>query len=65
MYFLLSDGESPRLDKNTEVELVMKPRHPTSIGNMLVIEPFPDPHIYPTYSDVPSRNFLQKAPLTQ
>ena len=40
MYFLLSDGENPRLVKNTEVELVMKPRHPTSIGNMLVIQPF-------------------------
>ena len=38
VYFLLSDGESPRLVKNTEVELVMKPRHP--IGNMLVIQSF-------------------------
>ena len=41
MYFLLSDGESPRLIKNTEVELVMKPRQPTSIGNTLVIQPLP------------------------
>ena len=40
MHFLLSDGESPRLVKNAEVELVMKPRHPTSIGNTLVIQPF-------------------------
>ena len=32
-YFLLS--ESARLVKNAEVELVMKPRHPTSIGNTL------------------------------
>ena len=31
---------SPRLVKNTELELVMKPRHPTSIGNTLVIQPF-------------------------
>ena len=29
MCFLLSVGESPRLVKNMEVELVMKPRHPT------------------------------------
>ena len=40
MHFLLSDGESPRLVKNTEVELVMKSQHPTSIGNTLVIQPF-------------------------
>ena len=40
MYFLLSDGESLGLVKNTKVELVMKPRHPTSIGNTLVIQPF-------------------------
>ena len=40
MYFLLSDRESPRLFKNTEIELVMKPQHPTSIGNMFVIQPF-------------------------
>ena len=37
MYFLLSDTESPRLVKNTEVVLVMKPQHQTSIGNTLVI----------------------------
>ena len=24
-----------------------------------------DPHIFPTYTDVPSRNFLQKRPLIQ
>ena len=40
MYFLLPDGESPKLVKNTEVESIMKPRHPTSIGNTLVIQPF-------------------------
>ena len=36
-YFLLSDGESPRLVKNAKVELVMEPRHPTSVGNATVI----------------------------
>ena len=40
MYFLLSDGESLRLIKDTEVELVMKPRHLTLIGNTLVVQPF-------------------------
>ena len=40
MYFLLSDGESPRLVKKTEVELAIKPLHPTSIGNTFVIQPF-------------------------
>ena len=40
MYFLLSDGKSPRLFKKTEFELIMKPRHATSIGNTLVIQPF-------------------------
>ena len=40
MYFLLSDGESPRWVKNAKVELVMKPQHPTSIGNTLVIQLF-------------------------
>ena len=40
MYFFLSDGESSRLVKNTGVELVMKPQHPTLIGNTLVIQPF-------------------------
>ena len=40
MYFLLFDGESPRLVKNMEVELVMKPWYPTLIGNTLVIQPF-------------------------
>ena len=40
MYFLLSGGESPRLIKNAEVELVMEPWHPTTIGNTLVIKPF-------------------------
>ena len=40
IYFLLSDGESPRLVKNVEFELVMKLWHPTSIGNILVIQPF-------------------------
>ena len=67
MYFLLSCGGSPRLVKKTEVELAMQPLHPTSIGNTFVIRPFltflADPHIFPTYADVPSRNFLQKRPL--
>ena len=40
MYFLLSDGGSPRLVKKTEVELAIKPLHPTSIGNTFVIQPF-------------------------
>ena len=40
MYFLLSDGGGPRLVKKTEVELVIKPLHPTSIGNTFVIQPF-------------------------
>ena len=35
MYSLSSDGESPRFVLNAEVELVMKPRYPTSIGNTL------------------------------
>ena len=41
MYLLLSDGGSPRLVKNAEVELTMKHLHPTSIGNTFVIQPFP------------------------
>ena len=40
MYFLLSDGESLRLVKNAKVELVIKPWHPTLIGNTFVIQPF-------------------------
>ena len=40
MYFLLSDGGSPRLVKKTEVELAIKPLHPTSIGNTFFIQPF-------------------------
>ena len=40
LYFLLSDGGSPRLVKKTEVELATKPLHPTSIGNTFVIQPF-------------------------
>ena len=40
MYFLLSDRRSPRLVKKTEVELVIKPLHPTLIGNTFVIKPF-------------------------
>ena len=40
--FLLSDGKIPRLVKNMEVELVMKPLHPTLIGNTLVIQPISD-----------------------
>ena len=70
MYFLLSDGGSPRLVKKTEVELAIKPLHPTSIGNRFIIQPFlthcfTDPHIFSSYGDVPSQNFLQKGPLTQ
>ncbi len=38
MYFLLSDGGSPRLVKKTEVELAIKPLHPTLIGNTFVNE---------------------------
>ena len=38
MYFLLSDGGSLRLVKN--VELAMKPLHPTSIEDTFVIQPF-------------------------
>ena len=37
MYFLLSNGGSPRLVKKTEVESAIKPLHPTSIGNTFVI----------------------------
>ena len=40
MYFLLSDGGSPRLVRKTEVELAIKPLHPTLIGNTFVIQPF-------------------------
>ena len=40
IYFLLSDGKSPRLVKKTEVELAIKPLHPTLIGNTFVIKPF-------------------------
>ena len=40
MYFLLSDGGSSRLVKKTEVELVIKPLHLTSIRNTFVIQPF-------------------------
>ena len=40
MYFHLSDGGSPRIVKKTEVELAIKPLHPTSVGNTFVIQPF-------------------------
>ena len=40
MYFLLSNGGSPRLVKKTEFELAIKPLNPTSIGNSFVIKPF-------------------------
>ena len=40
IYFLLSDGGSPKLVKKTEVELAIKPLHPISIGNTFVIQPF-------------------------
>ena len=64
MYFLLFDGERPRLVKNMVVELVMKPHHLTLIGNILVIV-LADPHIFPTYTDVPIRNFLLRGLLTE
>ena len=35
--FFLSDGESPRLVRYVEVELVMKPWHPSLIRNIFVI----------------------------
>ena len=38
IYFLLADGESPRLFKY--VEWVMKPQHLTSVGNIFVIQTF-------------------------
>ena len=34
MYFLLFDGENPGLVKNAEVELVMKPRHPSHFDSL-------------------------------
>ena len=40
MYRLFSDGGSPRLVKNAEVEFAMKPLHLTSIGNTFAIQPF-------------------------
>ena len=40
LYFLWSDGGSPRLVKKTEAELAIKPLHPSSIGNIFVIQPF-------------------------
>ena len=40
LYFLLSDGESPKLVTNMRDELVMKLRHSTLIGSTLVIQPF-------------------------
>ena len=62
MHFLSSDGESPRLVKNAEVKLVMKPKHPTSIGNKLVIQTFLTlcahrSSYFSSYADVSSRNF--------
>ena len=68
--FLLSDRESPRLVRNMEVELVMKPWHPTSKEIRSLSTHFwhivlADPHIFSTYTDVPSQNFPQKGLLTQ
>ena len=65
---LLSDGRSPRLVKKTEVELAIKPLHSTSIHLLsshfwLIV--LADLHIFPTYADVPSRNFIHKGPSTQ
>ena len=40
IYFLLSDGGSPRLVKKTEVVLAIKPLLPTSRGITFVIQPF-------------------------
>ena len=58
-----------KISQEYRVELVMKPWHLTSIWNMLVIQPFLTlfPQIlifFPTYTDVPSWNFLQKVSLT-
>ena len=39
MYFFLSDGENLILVKNTDADLVMKTRRPTSKRNTLVIQP--------------------------
>ena len=54
MYFLLSDWRSPRLVKKTEVELAIKPLHPTLIGNTFVIQPFLThcSHRYSYFSDL-------------
>ena len=66
MYFLLSDREIPRLVKNAEVELVMKPRHPTSIENTWVIQPFlthcsrRPSYFFPTYAVVSQSKFSSK-----
>ena len=40
MYFLLSDGGSPRLVKKMQVELAIKPLRPISKGNTFVIQLF-------------------------
>ena len=67
MYFLFSDGGSPRLVKKMGAGFAIKPLHPTSIGNTFVIQPFLThcSRRFPTYADVPSRNFFHKGPLTQ
>ena len=59
MHSLLSDGESPRLVKKTEVESAIKPLHPTSIGNTFVIQAFLThcsrrSSYFSTYADVPN-----------
>ena len=61
-----SDGERPTLVKNAEVELIMKPWlviHWLSSHFWYLV--LTDPHIFPTYAEVPSQNFLQKTLLTQ
>ena len=40
MYFLFSDGGSPRLVRKMEVEFAIKPQHPISIGNTFLVPPF-------------------------
>ena len=67
MNFLLSDGGSPRLVQNAEVELAMKPLQSTLIGNTFVIPPFlmHCSRRSSNFSKILIRNFLQKGPLTQ
>ena len=38
--FLLSEGDKPRFERNADVELAINPRHPTSTGNTVAVQPF-------------------------